>query len=291
MRDVGITFEALSERREELTEAIRGQKNTFEGLAARDEALAETFQILPTFQRETRATMTRLDEFRVDANPLILDLIPVARELSPTLDSVRRLAPNLRLLFKRLGPLQRASMRGLPALRDFLDGLAPVIDELNPFLADLNPIVRYLESQKATVADFLMGPAVSLSGAADPGSLDPPAPLHMLRQLSIIGTTETLSIHPNRVSTNRGHGYLADGVLNSYDAARFGIWPNFDCKNTDYAPLVGGDPDEDEIVRDQSVPGINMGNPPNVRFAPCWVQPDFASPFGETRAPRIFTDP
>ena len=55
VRDVGITFEALSERREELTGAIRGSKNTFEGLAAEDEALAETFQILPTFQRETRA--------------------------------------------------------------------------------------------------------------------------------------------------------------------------------------------------------------------------------------------
>ena len=34
-----------------------------------------------------------------------------------------------------------------------------------------------------------------------------------------------------------------------------------------------------------------MGNPPDARFAPCWVQPDFLSPFGDSRAPMIFTDP
>ncbi len=288
VRDVGITFEALSERRGELTEAIRGQNNTFEGLAAEDEALAETFQILPTFQRETRATLERLETFRVDANPLILDLIPVARELSPTLENVRRLAPNMRELFEDLGPLQRASMRGLPALRDFLDGLAPVIDELDPFLANLNPILDYLEYQKSTVADFLAGPAVALSGAAD-GLPGDPAPRHMLRQLSVLGT-ESLSIHPSRLNTNRGHGYLADGVLNGYGLASKGIFPNFDCKNTDYAPGVGGDPDEDEIVKGESVPGINNGNPPDARFAPCWVQPDFGL-YGDNRAPMLFEDP
>ena len=287
VRDVGITFEALSERRGELTEAIRGQKNTFEGFASQDEALAETFQILPTFQRETRATLERLETFRVDANPLILDLIPVARELSPTLENVRRLAPNMRELFIDFKPLQRASLRGLPALRDFLDGLAPVLDELDPFLANLNPVIDYLEYQKATVADFLAGPAVALSGAAD-GLPGDPAPRHMLRQLSVLGT-ESLSIHPNRLSTNRGHGYLADGVLNGYGLASKGIFPNFDCKNTDYSP-ASQDPDEEEIVRGESVPGINNGNPPDARFAACWVQPDFFG-FGDTRAPMLFEDP
>ena len=289
VRDVGVTFEALSARREELTESIRGSKNTFEGLAAEDEALAETFQILPTFQRETRATLERLDTFRVEADPLIEDLIPVARELRPTLDNVRRLAPNLRDLFGDLVVLQRVSLRGLPALRDVLNGLAPVIDELDPFLAELNPIIRYLGYQKGTVADFLAGPSVGLSGQAD-GLPTDPAPRHMLRQLSITGT-ESLSIHPVRLNTNRGHGYVADGVLNGYFAATRGIFPNFDCKNTDYSPVVGGDPDEDEIFKGQSVPGINMGNPPDPRFAPCWIQPDFSQAFGSSRAPQIFSDP
>ncbi len=289
IRDAGISFEALSSRRGELTAAIRGQKNTFEGLAAQDEALAETFQILPTFQRETRATLERMDAFRVDANPFIRRMIPVARELSPTLRSVRQLAPNLRNLFRDLDPLYRASRRGLPALRDFLDGLAPVLDELDPFLANLNPFLRYLEFNKGTVTDFLAGPAVSLSGGAD-GLPGDPAPRHFLRQFSLINTQST-SIWPYRLPTNRGHGYLWDGSLNGFDVATNGIFPNFDCKNTDYSS-ASQNPDEDEIRRGQSVSGVNNGNPPDVRFAPCYVQREFPGDgaFGEDRAPQLPAD-
>ena len=290
IRDAGISFEALSSRRGELTEAIRGQKNTFEGLAAEDEALAETFQILPTFQRETRATLERMETFRVDANPFIRAMIPVARELSPTLRSVRRLAPNLRDLFRDLDPLYRVSMRGLPALRDFLDGLAPVLEELDPFLANLNPFLRYLEFNKGTVTDFLAGPAVSLSGAAD-GLPGDPAPRHFLRQFSVLGT-QTTSVWPSRLATNRGHGYLSDGLLNGFSLATNGIFPNFDCKNTDYSP-ASQNPDEDEILRGQSVAGVNNGNPPDVRFAPCYIEGEFPGDgeFGDDRAPALFADP
>jgi phospholipid/cholesterol/gamma-HCH transport system substrate-binding protein len=299
VRDTGITFEALSERREELTEAIRGQRNTFEGLAAEDEALAETFQILPTFQRETRATMERLEQFRTDADPLFRDLIPVARELSPTLRNVRRLTPNLRDLFADLDVLYDVSLDGLPALRDVLDGLRPVLIELDPFLANINPLLRYLTSQKGTVTDFLTGPSVSLAGAAD-GLPDDPAPRHFLRQLSVLGT-ESTSIWPNRLPTNRGHGYVADGVLNGFEASQNGIFPNFDCKNTDYEP--GGeatDPDADEadedfVVRGESNPEVNSGNPPDARYAPCFIQgpwPDSRwGGFGTGRAPTLFADP
>ncbi len=292
VRDTGITFEALSERRDELTLAIKGQKNTFEGLAAEDEALAETFQILPTFHRETRATLERVDDFRQDADPLIRDLIPVAKELSPTLHHVRRLAPELRELFADLDVLYRVSRRGLPALRDVLDGLRPVLARLDPFLANINPLLRYLASQKSTITDFLAGPSVGLSGAAD-GLPGDPAPRHFLRQLTVSGT-ETTSIHPARLATNRGHGYVADGVLNGFSAATKGIFPNFDCKNTDYNPGVQ-DPDEEEIVKGESVPGINMGNPPDVRFAPCFIGgawPDSRyGGFGDFRAPTLFQDP
>jgi phospholipid/cholesterol/gamma-HCH transport system substrate-binding protein len=290
IRDAGISFEALSSRRGELTDAIRGQKNTFEGLAAQDEALAETFQILPTFQRETRATLERMDAFRADANPFIRQMIPVARELSPTLRSVRRLSPNLRNLFRDLDPLYRVSMRGLPALRDFLDGLAPVLEELDPFLANINPFLRYLEFNKGTLTDFLAGPAVSLSGGAD-GLPGDPAPRHFLRQFSVLGT-QTASIWPNRLATNRGHGYLADGTLNGYDLATNGIFPNFDCKNTDYS-AASQNPDEEEIRRGQSVSGVNNGNPPDVRFAPCYIEGGFPGDgaFGEDRAPELFGDP
>ena len=217
--------------------------------------------------------------------------MPVAQKLSPTLEDVRRLAPNLRNLFYDLRVLQPASLKGLPALRSFLIGLAPVLDELEHFLANFNPILRYLEYQKATVADFLTGPAASMSGALD-GFPGDPARRHFLRQLTVTGT-ETLSIHPNRLNTNRGNGYLADGVLNASGAQ--GIFPSFDCRNTDYRPFdPAPDTDEEELRVGQTDPDLNMGNPPGASYAPCWIQGDFpgGAAFGDgDRGVEIREDP
>ena len=49
--------------------------------AARNEELAEAFTIFPTFLRESRTTLTRLEEFAVDTDPVVTALRPAAREL------------------------------------------------------------------------------------------------------------------------------------------------------------------------------------------------------------------
>ncbi|MDX6583726.1 MAG: phospholipid/cholesterol/gamma-HCH transport system substrate-binding protein [Solirubrobacterales bacterium] len=301
VRDTGRTFAALTERGQELAGVVRGSDNTFDALASEDQALAQTFQILPTFQRESRLTLERLDQFQVNAHPLINELIPVAHDLSPTLRSVRELSPHLRNLFVDLRDLEDASVKGLPALRDFLSGLTPVLNSLDPFLANLNPVIRYLEFQRKSITDFLVGPAAALSGSYEPVAGDP-APRRGLRQLGYTGA-ETLGIFPSRLATNRGNGYLEPGVLNGYTSAKNGIFPNFDCKNTDYGP-GGNDPDEQEIRTGQSVPGINNGNPPGTtpqQFAPCFIAGDFANQndfqaaqagsYGDGRFPELFSDP
>jgi hypothetical protein len=214
-------------------------------------------------------------------------------------EAVRQLSPNLRSLFINLGKLQDASIKGYPALRGTLNGLTPVLDQLDPFLANLNPILRYLQFQKGSVVDFLMAPGVALSGqyVGQPGD---PAPRHGLRQLGYVGQ-EALSIYPSRLPTNRGNAYLPPGALNSYGSAKNGIFANFDCKNTDYAPgaPASSQPtDEQQILPGQSVPGVNGGNPPGTtpqQFAPCWVQGDFpgvnGDSFGNGRNPTLFSDP
>ena len=299
VRDTGTVFDALSARDQQLAGAIRGSDATFGALASEDQALAQSFQIFPTFQRETRATLQRLDSFQANTRPLVQDLIPVARDLSPTLRSVRELSPNLRNLFIKLGELQKASRTGFPAVERFLGGLRPVLDELDPFLANLDPVIRYLEFQKSTVTDFLQAPGVALSGQYT-GVAGDPAPRHGLRQLGYI-SPESLSIWPSRLPQNRGNAYLPPGALNSYSSARNGIFPNFDCKNTDYATGAGASSqptDEEQILPGQSVPGVNNGDPPGTtpqQFAPCYIQGDFpgtgADNFGSGRNPELFTDP
>jgi phospholipid/cholesterol/gamma-HCH transport system substrate-binding protein len=287
VRDTGATFEALTANEDALAGTIVGSRNTFEALAEQEEALAESFQILPTFERESRLTFDRLDEFRVDTHPLVRELIPVARDLSPTLRDVERLAPNLRDLFIDLDDLVRVSRRGLPALRDVLDGLGPVFDRLDPFLANLNPILSFLNYHKRNVTDFLGAPGFAHAGHVGMGPNDP-APRHVLRIISHF-SSESLSIWPQRLPTNRGNSYMQPGSLN--DIATQGVFQNFDCKNTDFGP-GSADPDEDEVRHGQAPPpDVNRGNPPDTSFAPCIIQGDFPDEFGGERVPQLYADP
>jgi phospholipid/cholesterol/gamma-HCH transport system substrate-binding protein len=287
VRDTGEVFEALTERDQELAGVIVGSNNTFDALAQEERALAETFQIFPTFQRESRLTFERLDDFQANTRPLVQDLIPVARDLTPTLRNVRRLAPPLERLFRDLKPLIRASEKGLPALRRFLDGLAPVLDALDPFLANLNPVVRYLGFFRQNVTDFLAGPPAALAGTLEPrdGQSSPP---HVLRQLSYL-SAESTAVFSERRNTNRGNAYTQPGLTGfgytGPPAARGGIFPNFDCKNTDFdnSQDQDGDPDEDPVRSGDARVGPG--------FAPCFTTPDYSAVFGADRAPNLFTDP
>jgi len=273
VRDTGTVFEALTDRDRELAGLITGSHNTFEALSSEEDALAETIQIMPTFERESRLTFERLDEFQADTRPLVQELIPVARDLSPTLESVRELSPNLRSLFVDLDALNRVARRGLPALGDFLDGLAPVFDRLDPFLANLNPVIRYLAYYRDEVVAFISGPPGGLAGNLPtlPGQ---PAPRHVLRQVSYI-SSESLSVYPTRLPTNRGNGYVQPRGLRSPAAARAGIFENFDCDNT-------GEPGTGEVT---SSPPVGPG------FAPCILAGDFPPQFGGEHAPQLFPDP
>ena len=214
VRDTGEVFEAVSERDQALAGAITGSEATFGALADADDALAESITILPTFQRESRLTLNRLDEFQADTRPLIQKLLPVANDISPTLDSVRELSPNLENLFRNLDPLIDASEDGFPALERFIgpEGLQPLMDALDPFLSNLNPALRYLSAYRKTAADFLIGPSIGLAGTTNEAPTDAPAPRHYLKQLAYL-TPEALSIYPERLAANRGNGYFPPEYL------------------------------------------------------------------------------
>ena len=63
-RDTGRVFHAVSREDGQLRGLITNGDATFGALASRDDALAETFQVFPTFLRETRATVRRLRTWR-----------------------------------------------------------------------------------------------------------------------------------------------------------------------------------------------------------------------------------
>ena len=313
VRNTGTVFEALTAREQELAGAVVGSNRTFRALASRDKSLAETFKILPTFQIETRLTLQRLEKFARNAGPLFRDLRPVARDLSPTLRDLRRLAPNLRRLFRNLGPLITASQTGLPALRSFLDELRPVMVALDPFLANLNPIVRYLDFYRFVATDFLANPAAGTAGALPPIASQS-EPRHLSRQLPIFHG-ESLSIHQDRLRTNRGNGYLLPFALgNPFSNLQNEVFPSFDCNNTDTASATGL-PGEVTWVPPSTPPAkegvfpFSTQIPPDApppfneygMFAACTIQSagrsdeNFVSPFpaefGGGRFPYVPADP
>jgi virulence factor Mce-like protein len=116
VRDTGTTFDALNRDAGALQQMITRSDEVLTTLAARRSALAESVQIFPTFLDETRRTLTRVDRFGKDTNPLLRDLEPVLEDAQPTLRSLAQFAPDAQRLFEDLPALISAGRQGLPAL-------------------------------------------------------------------------------------------------------------------------------------------------------------------------------
>ncbi len=238
VKNTGVVFGALTQDEAQLRNLITGSKQTFDATASKSDALAETIRIFPTFLKESKLTLARVQRFSTDTDPLITDLRPVARDLQPTLRDVRALAPDLERFFKNLDPVITASKTGLPATREVLEGAEPLIGELGPFLSQINPIFKYFEASQWQVADFLNYGAAALSAKTQsPGG----GTGHYLRQFGPLGA-ESAAIWRERAPNNRGNSYFQplslaeskDSAGRSYD--KYKITGQFDCQNSGEKP-------------------------------------------------------
>jgi phospholipid/cholesterol/gamma-HCH transport system substrate-binding protein len=247
VKNTGVVFAALNERKGQLRQLIVNSQRTFSATAARDEALATTFEIFPTFLDESRLTADRLERFALNTRPLVNALKPVADNLGPTVTDLSALSPDLTSLFIHLKPVIREAPRTLPQAARFLRGARPVLEALHPFLQELNPILSYVNFDQQIVAHFLNigGGALNYRIGNEPNT-------HMLPQLGIIGS-RSLSLQQTSVPDwVRGNAYIAP---NAYDRAiPLGAIESLSCKN------AGG------TQRDPSDDGSNP-------LSPCFEQP------------------
>jgi phospholipid/cholesterol/gamma-HCH transport system substrate-binding protein len=214
VRDTGEVFEALSERRGELRGLITNSERVFSTTAARNESLQEAFVALPTFLDEQRLTLARLERFATDTNPLITQLRPAARELSPTLVDVGRLAPELRDFFIGFRKAANRANPGFPALRALLDDdLPPFLADLDPFLRNLTPLVQVVRMYRQDVTAFLGNVAAATQASRASPEANGEA-VRYLRTSAPLGP-ESLAAYPNRLRTNRSNPYLKPGGYNN----------------------------------------------------------------------------
>ena len=134
LRDTGVVFSALSASPTQLQGFIRNSNAVFAATAAQDVALAATVKAFPAFLVQTRSTINRVARFAQTTKPLIDEFRPAAVQLSPALQSIAVLAPELRSLTVNVGPLTAASKAGIPALERFLNGSVPWLTRAKPFL-------------------------------------------------------------------------------------------------------------------------------------------------------------
>jgi virulence factor Mce-like protein len=232
VRDTGVVFQALTARDGQLTSLIRNSNRVFETTAARNRDLQEIFTIFPTFLNEARATTVRTTAFARNANPLITQLRPAARQLTPTLIQLHGLSPDLKGLFRDLGPLITASRTGLPALEGVLRDTRPLLKQVDPFLREVNPILDWLGLYKHEIASFFMLDA-SATQAVDrpPGA---PRPIHYLRTANPLNP-ENLAVWPKRISTNRSNPYVEPLGYKNFPLHVFG---KYLCTNNQVPPLA-----------------------------------------------------
>jgi len=228
IRNTGVVFGALTQDERKLHDLVVTAGQTFDATSRRQDALARTFQIFPTFLDESKLTFARVETFAKDTDPLVRDLRPALRDAVPTLRDVQALSPDLRKTFTDLDPLITAGRTGLPATTQTLDGVRPMLAELQPFLEQLNPVLQFLEYHQLDTADFISNGAATLADTVPTSTPDEVG--HYLRQFGPIGP-ESIGMYANRPAASRGNAYLNPGALSGEKRARAMIFPNFDCDN------------------------------------------------------------
>jgi phospholipid/cholesterol/gamma-HCH transport system substrate-binding protein len=262
-RDTGRVFHAVSREDGQLQGLITNGNATFGALASRDDALAETFQIFPTFLRETRFTVRRLEAFAKNTDPLVRDLAQPARDLAPTLRDLGALSPDLESLFKHIHPLVRASETGVPAATRFLRGAEPVLEATHVFMPELNPILSYLSFAQVQLAQFITVGGPALAGNGEGGYQRASGVEHYLPQVAIIDG-RSFARRPTRPEWERANSYVAP---NAYDrAVPLGAIEAFDCKP------AGGEKRNPSGSGETAAP-------------PCFVAPPFL--WGGQKYPRL----
>jgi len=205
------SLQALRGRRGELAGLIRNSNAVFTTAAARDRDIEALFRAFPTFQRESRLTLDRFEEFAVEADPVMKQLVPVAEELSPTLVAFSNLAPQAKGFFEGLRPVIREAPTGFPAARKlFRDEFPPLLRAVDPFLRNLNPLLTDIKLYRRELT-AAMGNVASMTNATLVGENAQGEHIHYIRAMGPF-SPESLATFPSRLTSNRTSAYSQPGA-------------------------------------------------------------------------------
>ena len=199
----------------------------------------------------------RLTESANNANPLIDQLRPAARQLSPTLISASRLAPDLKRPVR--GPRPAGAGLARRACRRSASSSTrrvPLLAQIDPFLRDLNPFLDCLGLYKHELTAFFAN-STAATEATFPLDASRPtgARAHYLRTTNPVNP-ENLAVYPNRIASNRSNPYTEPLGFNKL-ATGLEVFGSYLCTNNPVPQVVN--------TTDPNNPGVG---PPTTLLAP-----------------------
>ena len=212
LNDGGQVLAAVTRSPSALQGLVNNANTTFSATAAQAAALAATIKAFPPFLIATKTTIDRVARFSATTKPLVDELRPAAVQLSPALQSVAVLAPELNSLLVNIGPLTSASKAGVPAVQEFLNESVPLLNRLTPYLGGVIPVVDYINTYRREIAAFFAN-GTATSQATLPAAVGNKL-LHYVRVASPLNP-ETLTDYSTRLESNRGNPYLVPGGYSS----------------------------------------------------------------------------
>lgn len=203
-RNGAVAFRAFRGREGELANLIQSSNAVFRTTAARGRDIEALFRVFPTYLDESKLVLDRLKAFALNTDPLLRQLVPAARQLSPTLIAFSRFTSQAKGFFEGLAPVIARAPTGFSALRKlFRDDFPPFLRALDPFLRNLNPILAGLGLYKHEVTGFMANVAAAVNATAENGK---GRHVHYLRVMGPFGP-ESLATFPHRLTGNRSSAY------------------------------------------------------------------------------------
>jgi phospholipid/cholesterol/gamma-HCH transport system substrate-binding protein len=282
--NTGTFFNAISERRGELSGLITAANSLFQTTAERNQQLADVFKALPDFELQSRLALPAFTAFGHSADPVVRALEPIASELTQTFGTTAQLAPQFRGLFERLGPAVTASARGLPALDRILGAIPPLLAAFQPFLRNADPMVRYIGPFKHEITGFFANVTAATQAFDSQAPRATGQAIHYIRAGQTL-TPAGLAFLPHPLGINRDNAYRAPGAYSRL-ASGLSTLDTAACSNGNPASATSASPSNLSALIQQYVfraAGRNVAAPPCRAQGPI---PDFSTLF-----PQLLADP
>jgi phospholipid/cholesterol/gamma-HCH transport system substrate-binding protein len=283
IKNTGVVFDALTQRDGQLADWIANSNRLLSTTAKRDAEIRGLFRAFPSFIDNSSSALKALAAYSENTRPLMVQLQPVAKQLSRFLVNAKGLSTNFDQFFIGQGQLQKASVRGLPASSRFLTNTRDLLAQLDPFLRNFNPFLRYIGLYKREIAALFANDTATLQATDQIGDNR----VHYLRLTSPVNP-ESLAIYPQRLGSSRHNPYFAPGA---YDKLKGGL-EDFNtnlCGSGGFPSLAPAGPNMSETLRNNILAYfLNRGV---TTAPPCKQQAPFTFSGETSQYPHVRTDP